>query len=331
MKRINQSALIVALIFCITDYALCSSWVSAELCVIEWGPEENQLMLTEKAINDPGTPEDSTDDYIEPVRGPHIAIVDVDENIIIGSFESRQLKGFSNSADLIFDFSYDGDSYDSDIFKYAPFAIYVDEIPNLYVQSDPGNNSIPVVDYNGEIIEQIRPFAQDPDATIDFMWNAPDGSLFAFNEIYGWITYKEGISTSGGSTGFLAADGSFYTVTKKTANSLEFKRFENPDSTTLAETRELTEVPVEVDTLVAAGLINGGDGNNLYVILAINEYFYFEIWQFDLEYNVIDKLVLTNEEPYEGLGISPFIRDDGNIYEFLSREDGLHVIRWSKE
>ena len=331
MKKIIMAGIFWIFLLSAGGRVMCANWISTELCSIEWGAEENQLLLTEKAVNDPGTPGDSSDDYVEPPRGPHIAQVDGNENIIIGSFETRQLKCFSESGDLIFNFSYDSDGYDPDVFRYAPSVIYVGENQKLYVQSDPANNFIPVVDYGGEIIERKRPFDQDPDATIDFMNSAPDGSLFLYNEKYGWITYKNGITVPGGSTGFLATNGSFYTVTKKTANSLEFKKFENPDSTTLAETRELTEIPVDVDTLVAAGLINGGDGNSLYVILAINSYFNFEIWQYDLNYNVIDKLALTSEEPYEGIGINPFIRSDGNLYEFLAREDGLHVIRWSKE
>jgi hypothetical protein len=207
----------------------------------------------------------------------------------------------------------------------------VDSSMRLYIQSDPGTRYVPVIEYSGEIVDKIRPFSQDPEAYINYMNWSPNGTLFFFNREYGWVTYENGESKVGGSTCFLAANGSFYTVTKKSANSVEFKKFENPDSTTLAESRELTEVPIEADTLVAAGLIKGGDGNSLYVTLAINEYDYFEIWQFGLDYNLIDKITLTNEKPYEGLGISPFIRSDGNIYEFLAREDGLHVIRWSKE
>jgi hypothetical protein len=155
--------------------------------------------------------------------------------------------------------------------------------------------------------------------------------LFFFNRNLGWVTYFDGNSTPGGTTGFKANDGSYYTVSKKTATSLEFKRYENPDNTGLAESRKLTEVPIEVDTLIGADLINGGDGNSLYIMLLINEFFYFEIWQFDLDYNVVDKLALTNEEAYGDLRITPFIRSDGNIYEFLFRDDGLHVIRWCKE
>jgi len=331
MKMFSKTCTMVAFLISIGSYAFCSDWTSTELCVIEWGPEENQLLLTEKAINDPGTPEDSTDDYIEPVRGPHIAIVDVDENLIIGSFESRQLKGFSNLGDLIFDFSYGSDSYDSDIFQYAPSVVYVDDMSNLYVQSDPGNKFIPVVDYSGEIIEQIRPFFQDPDAKIDYMSSAPDGSLFVFNEIYGWVTYNDGISSSGGSTGFKANDGSFYAVFKKGERTLEFVRFENPDSMTQADIQERTEVELEVSNLINVGLLNGGDGNTLYVMMAIGDFFSFEIWQFDFSYNILDKLTLLNEPIYEALILTPFVRKDGSIYEFPCLEDGLHVIRWRKE
>lgn len=302
---------------------LCAEYTSTDLFTIPWGSGENELFILPAEITDSGV--------LAISEGPRIAFVDQLGNVVFSSFQTYQLKGFSNSGELIFDFSTDGADFNPEMYDETPENIYVDSLMRLYIQSDPGTKYVPVIEYSGEIVEKIRPFRQNPNATINYMSWSPDGVLFFFNREYGWVTYSDGESRAGGSTGFLASNGSFYSVTRKTANSLQFKKFENPDSTTLAETRESTEVPVDVDTLVAAGLINGGDGNSIYVILAINSYFNFEIWQFDLDYNNIDKLSLTSEKPYEGIAINPFIRDDGNIYEFLAREDGLHVIRWSKE
>jgi len=307
------------------NLAFSEQWISSDILTIEWGIEPNQLDFS------PGGPVGPAGSFEEPSAGPSRAIVDIEENIIVCSFQLFQLKGFTNTGDLIFDFSIYGADFDPEMYYELPENIYVDSLLRLYVQSDPGTRYAPVIEYSGEIVDKIRPFSQNSDAYINYMNWSPNGTLFFFNREYGWVTYSDGQSQVGGSTCFLAANGSFYTVAKKSANSVEFKKFENPDSTTLAETRELTEVPIEADTLVAVGLINGGDGHSLYVVLAINDFNHSEIWQFDFEYNVIDKLILTNEESYEGMGLSPFVRNDGNIYEFLFREDGLHVIRWSKE
>jgi hypothetical protein len=325
-KMLELTVLIAVLL----EVSFASEWVSEDLCTICWGWDAEQLAFLEETINVPDNPTDPDDYDIAPATGPNSAMVDMAGNIVVSTFSLGQLKVFSNSGALIFDFSMRQPNYNPEIFREAPEVIYIDSLSRLYVQ-DAGTRYVPVVDYTGEILERIRPFSQDSNAYVHFMNWSPTGTLFFFNRIYGWVTYSDGQSTAGGSTGFLASNGSFYTAYKKTASSLEFKRFENPDSTTLAESRELTEIPVAVDTLVGAGLLNGGDGNSLYVIMNINDYNTYEIWQFDLDYNFIDSLALPVEEPYQDLRIFPFIRRDGNIYEFRFREDGFHVVRWSKE
>lgn len=307
------------------------TWHSQELWAISWGEGENELLFFEETRNVPTPPADPDEYDIDPAEGPDRAFVDMNENITVLTSTLGQLKCFSDSGGLIFDFSIESSDYDPEMYYEVPEEIYVDSLSRLYVQSHPGTQYVPVINYSGEIVEWIRPFPQDSNAYIHYMRWTPTGTLFFFNRTYEWVTYSNGQSTPGGSTGFLASNGSFYTARKKTANSLEFKRFENPDSTGLAESRQLTEVPVAVDTLVGAGLLNGGDGQSLYVIMSVNEYHNYEIWQFDLSYNFMDKLVLPVEEAYQGLRILPFVRRDGNIYEFRFREDGFHVVRWSRE
>lgn len=301
------------------------AWHSNELTIIKRGYEANEIAYSPShTVGGPGT-------FENPAEGPHMAVVDNAENIIIISSQNYQFKGFDSVGKLLFDFSRGTPGYNPQFYDETPWKIYVDSEMRIYVQSDLGTGYVPVIDYNGEMLEKIRPFPEDLTALIQAMNWAPDGTLFFFNKSYGWVTYIDGSSIPGGTTGFKANNGSYYAVHKKTASSIEIRRYEHPVKNGLAESRELTEVPIEVDTLIGADLINGGDGNSLYVILAINDFFNFEIWQFDLDYNVIDKLTLTNEEAYGDLRIAPFIRSDGNFYEFLFREDGLHVIRWSKD
>jgi hypothetical protein len=318
-------SLITVLIETPIAVASASGWQADELTVIERGYDEATIAFSPSGtVGGPGT-------FEEPAEAPHMAIIDKDENIIIISAQTYQFKGFNSQGQLLFDFSSGIAGYNPELFDESPMAVYVDSLSRLYLQTDFALSYVPVISYAGELLNKIQPFRQDSTALIEAMNWAPDGTIFLFNRTYGWVTYSNGISTSGGTTGFKANNGSYYTVRKKTATSVEFKRYENPDSTGLAESRTLTEVPIAVDTLVGAGLLNGGDGNSLYVILAINDFFQNQIWQFDLNYNVMDSLTLTNEEAYGDLRINPYIRSDGRIYEFLFREDGLHVIRWTKE
>jgi len=324
MEEAMKRALFI--ILCIfSSFQYSSAWQSSELAIIRKGYNDSEIAFSpSETIGGPGT-------FEYQGEGPHMAVVDDTENIMIISAQTRQFKGFDSQGTLLFDYSKGKPGYNSAFYDESAFSIYVDSLLRIYVQSDFGKTYVPVISYSGELLDKIRPFQQDSTAIIDAMNWAPDGTLFLFNRTYGWVTYSNGISTAGGTTGFKANNGSYFTVHKKTATSLEFIRYENPDSSGLPETKVLTELPVAVDTLVGAGLINGGDGNSLWVMLAVNDFFINQIWQFDLDYNVLDSLTLTNEEAYGDLRIPPYIRNDGNIYEFLFREDGLHVIKWTKQ
>ena len=319
IKRISVISLVI-----LCASGATSAWDRTELMTIKRGSGTEEISYSPAGtVGGPGT-------FEYPAEGPHMAVVDKAENIIIISAQNRQLKGFDSQGSLMFDFSMGKPGYKFAFYDESPKIIYVDSLMRIHLQSDFGKHYIPVISYDGELLEKIRPFQQDPNVPIENMNWAPDGTLFLYNRTYGWVTYSKGISRPGGTKGFKASNGSYYAAGKKTAESLVFNRYENPDSKGVAESKVLTEVPIDVDTLMGAALINGGDGNSLYVILATDGYSSYRIWQFDLDYNVIDSLTLANEETYGDLRISPYVRRDGNIYEFLFREDGLQVIKWTK-
>ena len=47
--------------------------------------------------------------------------------------------------------------------------------------------------------------------------------------------------------------------------------------------------------------------------------------------DLVDKVILWTEPMYYDSCPDPFITANGNVYEFRCLEDGLHVIRWTKE
>jgi hypothetical protein len=55
------------------------------------------------------------------------------------------------------------------------------------------------------------------------------------------------------------------------------------------------------------------------------------IYEFDLEYNLVDKLIIPNPCEKYDFTLDPFVDRQGLIYEFRVLEDGLHVIRWTKK
>lgn len=318
----QRSVLFILILICVCDISVAGDWHFSELCTIGWGNESNQLYISPAETTDSGFP--------EMAEGPGIGFIDRDENIIICSSETFQLKGFSNTGHLLFDYSFYSPDYNPEMYKETPGKIYIDSLQHIYVLSDTPITYIPVLDYEGGIIEKIRPFPQDQSAYIDFMNWSPSGTLLFFNWNYGWVQYIDSKSTSGGNPGFPANNGKYYSVYNKTPDSLEFTCLENPDSKGLTDLKHLTEVEADIDGITDAEIIDGGDGNNLYVYLIFAGRSQKQILEFNLRYEIIDRLMLTDGESFGDFNMTPFIRSDGKIYEFLFREDGLHVKRWSK-
>lgn len=311
-------------------YVLAGEWNSTELCTINWDGE-GYTLFSKKALNNSGTPDITSDDYIQTARGPEIVIVDMRENIIIFSDQLRQLVGFDSTGELIFNFSYKASGYRPDITKFVPRNIYVDSLSRLYIQTSPAMDYMPVVNYDYEILDKIQPFPGDPHAEIwSFNW-APDGTLFFRNPLYGWVTYADGKSSRGGSDEFRAADGYFYNLFRSGNNTLTIDKSLNPDRYAQPRKNTQTDINLRAGIIVSVKLLAGGDGNFLYMLLNLETDNHYEIWQYDLKYKLDDKLVLPDEPAYEEWRIDPFVRRDGNIYEFRTREEGMQVVKWSKE
>jgi len=200
----KQIILVLLISLGVDGFAIAGEWLSTELCVIGWDGSGYNL-FSEMAVNDPGTPEIASDDYIEPTRGPHMAIVDRDENIIVASRGLQQLVGFNSSGKLIFNFSHKSSGYTPDIFEYIPKIIYVDTLSRLYIVTSPPLEYVSVVNYDYEVLEKIRPYPRDRSAVINSLNWASDGTLFFRSPRYGWMTYADGEFSPGGSGDFYAA------------------------------------------------------------------------------------------------------------------------------
>lgn len=309
---------------------ILAEYSPSELCTINWDGDEYTL-FSKKALNNSGTPDFASDDYIQTARGPQIVMVDMNENIIISSDELRQLVGFDNTGNLIFNFSYKASGYKPDITKFVPRNIYVDSLSRLYIQTSPAMDYMPVVNYNYKILEKIQPFPGNPHAQIwSFNW-APDGTLFFRNPLYGWVTYADGESHFGGSADFRASDGYFYNLFRSGNTTVTIGKSLNPDRYGVPAKNTQTDINIRAGIIVSAKLLAGGDGDFLYILLNLDSNNHYEIWQYDLKYKLVDKLVFPDDPAYEDWRIDPFVRRDGNIYEFRTLEEGMQVVRWTKE
>ena len=303
---------------------------STKLCIIDWYGRGYSL-FSPKVVNDPGTLENSHNAYVEPARGPNVAILDTNENIIIASRDLQQLVGFNNSGGLIFNYSYRSCGYSPDTFDYTPDNIYVDSQSRLYIQTAPGLDYIPILNYKCKIIEKIRPFSQDRHAIINLLNWAPEGTLFFRNPRYGWVTYANGKSIPGGSGDFYASDSNFYHLYQTGHAAVTFERSYDPDSFAVPATKSDSTIVLSSVDILSADLLKGGSGEILYVLMRLENKNHLEIWQFDLTYKLLNKLAFPDYAALDDWRINPFIGRDGNIYEFKCLKDGLHVVRWSRK
>jgi len=56
-----------------------------------------------------------------------------------------------------------------------------------------------------------------------------------------------------------------------------------------------------------------------------------EVWVYDLEYNLLDIASFPQYESRYDCRLDPFVACDNSIYEFRCLDDGLHVIKWTKQ
>ena len=324
-----RSAALIILLLC---GSAPGAYQPREMFTIKWGDAIDQLKITEPIIN--GYISDTTDYDVEPGYGPSDVFVDKQENVIISSYAFHQIKGFAIMGQLIFNFSRNETQYDPDICRGQPAGLYVDTLLNLYVVSYPGTPFVPVVRYDGEVVDRLFPYPDTIDVTISSLsWNSL-GAIFIYATFNGYMAYYQGTFTPGGSAGFQANDGNFYgTAIDENTGAYIINKYSNPDKWGHTENITVKEIEVPADSAYSSKILYGGGGDSLYAEVC----FYREntemrgVWVFDLDGKMLTSI---NFPPLEGkydLLISPFVTADGSIYEFRCQDDGLHVVKWTKQ
>ena len=325
-------SLVVALQVLCQSLALATSYEQHELFLIKWGSGLEELKISPPVIN--GIVSETTAYEIEPGYGPSDVFVDRQENVIISSYEFRQIKGFDKTGQLIFNFSRNETQYDPDICRGQPAGLYVDTLLNLYIVTYPGRPFVPVVRYDGEVVDRLFPYPDTIDVTISSLsWNS-FGAIFIFATFDGYMTYYQGTFTPGGSAGLKANDGNFYgTVIDENTGAYIINKYSNPDNWGNTQNITVKEIEVPADSVYSSKILYGGQGDSLYAEVC----FYREntemrgVWVFDLDGNMLTGIDLPPVEGKYDLMISPFVAPDGSIYEFRCQDDGLHVVKWTKE
>lgn len=312
--------------------AVCfGGYIQNELFVINWGDASNEFVAYEQYDVDPGTPEDSTDDYYEGGSGPLYAFVDYYENIIIVS-PDYQLKGFNNNGNLIFDFSGDSPDLVEGMFRGTIGKLYMDTSKHIYLTTAWSLPYVPKIDYENGAVDSLRPFDISPDERIiDMNWTY-DGKIMFFSDSLGWITHDGSQRIAGGTWGVQLENGRNYGARFIALDTVKIYSTINPDTWGHGSDKETTFINLGVENIVWVEELNSMEPTHIYLLIGyFTDIIYYEIWQYDLQYNLVNKVIPPAEQAYYSSAPKPFITANGDIYEFRAREDGLHVIKWTKQ
>lgn len=319
--------------FLLCPASLWAEYLPTELFVIGWGDGPNEFIAYGAHDIDPGTPEDSTDDYFETGSGPSTAFVDNYKNIIITNSQHGQWKGFDSDGNLIFDFSKYSNGYKECMWRGDLNEIYIDDSKHIYTITFWPDPHIFKIDYGNATIDTLKITKGITSGGYSDINYTYDGGIMIFGDGFGWITYSDGVFKACGSWGVKLIDGRFYSATFNEPDNIIIYSDIDPDIMGVGSDRDSATVKLGVDNVVWVELLNSMEPTHLYfTVYFYTEYSYYEIWKYDFGYYLVDKIVPPAEDSYYWSATpKPFIMADGDIYEFRCLEDGMHVFRWSRE
>jgi hypothetical protein len=331
MKRIF--GVFTLLVFLLCPACLWAEDISTELFVIGWGDGADEFIAYGAHDIDPGTPDDSTDDYFETGSGPSTAFVDKNKNIIITNSQHGQWKGFNSDGDLIFDFSKSSTGYKEWMWSGDLNEIYIDDSKHIYTITFWPEPHIFKIDFGNATIDTLKITKGITSGGYSDINYTYDGGIMIFGDGFGWITYSDGLFKSGGSWGVKLIDGRYYSATFEEPDEIIIYSEIDPNIMGIGSDRDSATVILGVDNVVWVELLNSMEPTHLYfTVYYYTEYSYYEIWIYDFGYNLVEKILPPAEDSYYWSATpKPFIMANGDIYEFRCLEDGMHVILWSRE
>jgi len=134
-----------------------------------------------------------------------------------------------------------------------------------------------------------------------------------------------------------AVDGYCYWARKIGSFTIEFMKLHGGDTLGLGGSDEIVtrQYPLEMFNL---GLMGIDDNMKIYLCLVFSEGMasppetdearvavYDTLFQLDTEF------VLPSSPNRYDWAMSPFMRHDGNVYEFRCLDNGMHIYRWVRE
>jgi hypothetical protein len=302
-----------------------AEYVSSEILLIPWGDGPDELAIWEPYKEEIYVSEDSSFDAWFASGGSNFGFLDMNDNIYFSSYQIPYFKGFHSDGQGFVNFSNDPPGSNPGIFGGGIDNFYVDSDAQIFVSS-----MLPyvvVADTMGNLIDRLIPSGYDEQIPISLLFYQFDDELVisALNQRF---IYRDGEFHEGGYPFWKASDGFYYRAKKYDESSFIFMKFHTYD--------QIDTFYVSFDGNLHLGGLMGIDLNDQFFMRYTEEEVDIPLGVLilDSQFQEVDRFELLPEPENQYmwyLNNSTFLRGDGNVYQFLCEDDGMHVIKWSKE
>ena len=314
---------------------MAARYKPAEILFIAWGDSAHQLKIGEPDyIEGDTTPPDPFADGWTETAGPTQGFVDKDENVYVSSYLFSQFKGFNKDGELLFNYSAEeSEFWDGEFSGGVVSKFYVDSLGQIYVKFFPPYSYIPVVDRSDKLIARLFPLGETSELKVANFWPNSNDVLTVFMSSYERkinMTYKDDQFFLGGSPSWRARDGYYYYCRYVDSTSLHFYKYSDPDTNGIPPSLDTTTVPLETPVF-GSSFLGVDDDLYLYVLVGWGTPERPSILIYNMQYEQVNQIIPPEYNNKYLVRMGYCVRPDGNVYEFRCLDDGLHVIKWSKE
>ena len=311
-----------------------AEYTASEILFIPWGEGPNELEIWEACLEYHDGPDIDTIGHLEAGGGPSKMFVDREENIYFMSYAISYLKGFDPNGNVIVNYSQGRTEFNNDFFSGMFINFYVDSLGRIYCGGDAiFRPYVAVVDRSNNLLDRLNPFGVESGIGCSLLdWGSADVLTFLSFEM-GQYTYSNGQFYEGGSTAWYARDGYYYSGRTGGPSSIKLIKMADPDTAGRPASADTSYIPYEPGNLISGGLIGVDDSMRFYMEFLGSTSAEWGVRVYNENLDLVDefRLLPRQENQYLIDTPYPFLRHDGNVYEFHCRDDGMHVFRWSKQ
>jgi hypothetical protein len=301
--------------------------------IIPWGDSANQLRIGQPIREDVElTPEDTTDDAYFNSNGPNHGFVDFNDNFYFSSYGFAYLKGFKSNGELIVDFSIENQTNNREFYRSGISKFYIDNNGLIYFLGFPNVDYVALVDQEYNLVSKLHPYGAESGVLVDNFYRSADDVLSFYLSDGKRYSYIDGEFYEGGAMGWKDQEGIYYYANMRDSSTIRFIRYENPDLYGNPVNLEEFMIPVENRYISYCEFLGMDESSNLFVdIITSADEIDEMVLIYNSEFDQIGEITLGDyANPYYW-SLSPFLRQDGLLFEFRVLEEGLEIIRWSKE